>query len=373
MTADRIRTGAYWAALQRSIRPETVVLEIGTGVGSMAILACRAGARRVYAVEADDCIHLARQIAAQNGFADRIQFIQDDSNRITLPEQADLIVSDLRGVLPLFRHHIPTIVDARQRLLSAAGNLIPKHDTLWAAVVEAPDLYKRYEDPWEQNDLGLNLKEGEKFVKNSWRKGRVSPDALLVEPVCWATLDYQSIESPDVKFRGNLTVKRPGTGHGLNIWFDTTLVEGVAFSNGPNAPELIYRSAFFPWSSPVTLASGDVISVYIGADLVGEDYVWRWNTQVFSQGNPSEMKADLNQSTFFAVPLASRRLSKQAPDYMPTLNEEGEVNSFILHLMDGETSLEQIASRLLERFPAMYADCNAALKDVNEMSLKYSK
>jgi len=335
MTADRIRIDAYWKALQRSVGPETVVLEIGTGIGSLALMACQAGARRVYAIETDDSINLAREIAAQNGFADRIEFIQAESTRVTLPEPADLLVSDLRGVLPLYRQHIPTIIDARQRLLSPKGNLIPKQDSLWAAIVEAPELYKRYEDPWQQNDLGLNLKEGERFVKNSWRKGRVDPGALLVEPVCWATLDYETIESPDIKFNGTVVVKRSGKAHGLNIWFDTTLVDGVTFSNGPDAPELIYRSAFFPWLNPVDLATGDVINIQISADLVGEDYVWCWNSQLCSQGNSADVKVDFKQSTFFSVPLDAQRLGKQASSYKPLLNQEGEIDSFILRLMDG--------------------------------------
>jgi protein arginine N-methyltransferase 1 len=373
MTADRIRTGAYWEALRLSVKPETVVLEIGTGFGSLALLACRAGAQRVYAVEPDDVIQLAHDIAVQNGYEDRIQFIQGESTKISLPEKVDLIVSDLRGVLPLFRNHIPTIIDARQRLLSTDGELIPKQDTLWAAVVEAPILYQRYEEPWNKNDLGLNLKHGEKFAKNSWRKGRVSPEALLVDPMCWATLDYQLIQNPDISFDGDLVVKRSGTGHGLSIWFDTTLVDSVTFSNGPNAPELIYRSAFFPWLEPIPLSQGDVVKLHLSADLVRDDYVWSWNTQVFSGGNPRELKADFKQSTFFGVALSLSKLAKQELSYKPSRNEAGDVYSFILELMDGETTLEKLAKRLVERFPSRYADSDEAMKDVSKVSQTYSR
>jgi hypothetical protein len=61
-----------------------------------------------------------------NGYADRITFHQTLSSAITLPQPADVIVSDLRGVLPLMQHHIPAIVDARQRLLAPGGVLIPR-------------------------------------------------------------------------------------------------------------------------------------------------------------------------------------------------------------------------------------------------------
>ena len=372
MTADRIRTSAYWDALRLSVNSDTVVLEIGTGFGSLALLACRAGAKRVYAVEPDDAIQLAKQIAAQNGYEDRVQLIQAESTKISLPEKVDLVVSDLRGVLPLFRDHIPTIIDARQRLLSPNGKLIPRQDTLWAAIVEAPDLYRHYEEPWRQNNLGLNLKHGERFAKNSWRKGRVTIDALLADPIRWATLDYQVIKSPDVSFDGQLVVERSGTGHGLNIWFDTTLIEGVTFSNGPEAPELVYRSAFFPWLDPVPLKKGDVIKLYLSADLVGEDYVWCWNTEVFAGGDVGASKANFKQSTFFGVPLSPRKLAQQELSYQPKLNENGNVTSFILQAMDGQLSLEQLAERVVERFPAKYANSREALRDINEVAQKYS-
>src|SRR5437899_507972 len=76
MIADRGRTSAYDRALRAKVRPGAVVLDIGAGPGIMAFLACRAGAARVYAVEPDDVIYLARQLAADNGFSSRIEFIQ---------------------------------------------------------------------------------------------------------------------------------------------------------------------------------------------------------------------------------------------------------------------------------------------------------
>ena len=75
MMADAGRTSAYARALEARIAPGSVVMDIGTGAGLFALLGCRAGAARVYAVEFDDVIQLAREAAAANGFADRIQFV----------------------------------------------------------------------------------------------------------------------------------------------------------------------------------------------------------------------------------------------------------------------------------------------------------
>ena len=255
-------------ALRKTVREGAVVLEIGTGPGIFAVLACQLGASRVYAIEPNEIIQVAREVAAANGCADKIEFFEELSNRVTLPLRADVILSDLRGVLPLFQRHIPAIVDARRRFLAPGGTLIPRKDTLWAAIVEAPKPYSELVDPWDHNPLGQDLSAARRLVVSNPEKVRVSPNQLLTAHQLWTTLDYGSIENPDV--RGNLgwRVERGGTGHGILVWFDADLAEGTGFSNAPSAPETIYGSLFFPWPQPVSLAAGQVVNVRLEAKLV---------------------------------------------------------------------------------------------------------
>ena len=370
MIADRTRTGAYAHALRQAIKPDSVVLDIGTGIGIFAMLACRFGARRIYAIEPDNAIQVAREAAAANGYADRIEFIQGLSTRITLPERVDVIVSDLRGVLPLFRHHIPSIINARNRFLAPNGVLIPQQDALWAAAAEAPDLYERCATLWSDNDYGLDLDAARRLVSNTWLKGRVNPDQLLTPPQQWATLDYGSIESSDVSGEISFTAMRAGTAHGLSSWFDGLLALGANFSNAPGQPELIYGSAFFPFSAPVTLTPGDRVSIKLSADLVGDDYVWRWNTQVQGQGD--QIKADFKQSTFFGAPLSPAHLRKRESSYVPALGKEGQIDRLILSLMNGQQSLGDIARRVANDFPDRFKSWQDALTRVGEISLRYS-
>lgn len=123
MLADGLRMDAYEAALRRTVKPSSVVMDLGSGPGVFALLACKLGARRVYAVEPDNVIGLAREVASANGFADRIEFFEDLSTNITIPEPASIIISDLRGVLPWFQQHLPAVKDARERLLARGGVL----------------------------------------------------------------------------------------------------------------------------------------------------------------------------------------------------------------------------------------------------------
>lgn len=309
MIADTARMRAYAAALRQVVKSDSVVMDLGSGPGVFALLACKLGARRVYAVEPSNVIGLAREAAAANGFADRIQFFESMSTEITLDERASIIVSDLRGVLPWFQQHIPSIIDARERHLARGGTLIPHRDTVWAAVVEAADSYEELMAPWENNDFELDLSAGTRLITNNWRKTRIRAEQLLVEPVCWTKIDYYEVNTPDIQAEISWRAARTGTAHGVAVWFDSELVEGISFSNHPNSPEMIYGQGLFPFSQPVELMEGDRIKLRLAANLVGDDYVWRWDTDFFARDD-AQPKVSYKQSTFFGVALSPALLQK---------------------------------------------------------------
>ena len=303
MLRDATRMEAYTAALRRAVKPDSVVIDLGCGVGVFSLLACKLGARRVYAVEPENIIGLAREAAAANGFSDRIEFFENLSTEITLPEPATIIISDLRGVLPWFERSVSSIIDARERLLAPGGVLIPRRDVLWASVAEAPEQYDEIVKPWQNPDLDLSA--GKRLVTNTWRKSRIKPEQLLTQPSCWSTLDYYEVSSPNVRGEISWQAARKGTAHGLAVWFDSELAEGIKFSNHPAASEMIYGTGFFPFLQPVELMEGEHVTVRLAADLVDDGYVWRWDTEV-----PG--KASFKQSTFFGVPLSMSQLRKSA-------------------------------------------------------------
>ena len=373
MLADRVRVDAYSQALRKTVREGSVVVEIGTGPGIFAVLACQLGASRVYAIEPSEIIQVAREVAAANGCADKIEFFEEFSNRVTLPTRADVILSDLRGVLPLFERHIPAIVDARHRFLAPGGTLIPRRDTLWAAIVEAPKPYGEFVDPWDHNSLGQDLSAARQLIVNNSQKVRVSPEQLLTAHQLWTTLDYGSVENPDV--RGNLdwTVERAGTGHGILVWFDAELAEGIGFSNAPFAPETIYGSLFLPWTQPVSLAPGQAVGVSLEAKLVEHDYVWRWITRIEPLQGLGAPPIHFDQSQLNGEVLSAAQLHRIAADYVPHLSEEGHLRRRTFELIDGQVSLGEIAHQLATEFPERFPKWEQALSYAGGISQEYSR
>jgi ubiquinone/menaquinone biosynthesis C-methylase UbiE len=204
MIADRERFDAYTKAITEAVRPGDTLLEIGCGPGIFAMLACLAGARRVYAIDSEEIVYFARELATANGLANRMEFIQGDSRKMQLPERVDVIVADIRGALPLFGHSTSTLEDARQRLLAPGGRLIPQRDILKAAVIEAYDSYSKLVSPWSTATAGLVLSRSLPLLLNGSYSTHFMHEQLLTEPQTWAVLDYsvgaQACTAADISF-----------------------------------------------------------------------------------------------------------------------------------------------------------------------------
>ena len=149
--------------------------------------------------------------------------------------------------------------------------------------------------------------------------------------------------------------------------------KNVGFSTAPDKPELVYRRALLPWPEPVRLEPGDSVHLDLKTNLVGDDYVWRWNTKVSACRRHERPKADFHQSTFSGAVLSTGQLRKQADEYTPTLNADGQIEFFALSQMDGSRRLIDIAQEITDRFPQRFPDTCEALAWVKTRSKLYSR
>lgn len=371
MIADEDRFNAYRRSIEHAVRAGDIVLEIGCGPGLFALLACQAGAKKVYAIESEEVAHFARELAACNSLADRIQFIQSDSRKVDLPERVNVIVSDIRGVLPLYDHTIASIEDARKRFLVPGGTLIPQRDTLKAAVVEISEYYCGLVSPWHSPLCGLNLTPSVKLVVNCTYTAHLNCEQVLSEPLAWADLNYSEGVSPNATAELVFHALRPGTAHGVCVWFDTQLMEGIGYSTAPGAENSVYGQIFLPWLEAVPVAQGQEIHVRLQANLVGSDYVWRWETRIPANGSRPERHFE--QSTLQGAILSPESLRRRAADFVPTLSEAGQADRWLLQAMNGQTSLQQMAREAAQRFPKVFPRWQDALTRAADLAAQFSR
>jgi ribosomal protein L11 methyltransferase len=106
------------AALERYVRGGSVVVDVGTGSGILAIAAARLGARRVVAVDSDGvAVGTARRNVRANRVASRVTVCVAEG----LPRRrtrADLVVANLTA------QTLPPVIAAARRHLRAGGRLV---------------------------------------------------------------------------------------------------------------------------------------------------------------------------------------------------------------------------------------------------------
>lgn len=135
---DTKRKSAFVNAIRKVVTSDDVVLDLGTGSGILAIAAAQAGAKKVYALEPAGMVNVAKQIALDNGVADRIEFVRGWSTQIDLPEKATLLSTDIVGNDPFDMLIWETLTDARKRLLAPGAKLIPERIDVIVQPVEIP-------------------------------------------------------------------------------------------------------------------------------------------------------------------------------------------------------------------------------------------
>ena len=214
MLQDEVRTSRFLQAILRAVEPGDVVLDIGSGTGILALFACLAGAKHVYAVEQGPVIEVARQICLDNGFADRITFFNDWSNNIELPEPADVLVTETIGNAAFDEGILGWVHDAKERLLTPKARIIPQSVELMVAPVKSPldfDLVRE----WHQNLYGFDFSAARQAMARKLIWTQLSEKALLSEPARVDHVHFDQEMRLDAGGKVGFEVNRSGWFHGL--------------------------------------------------------------------------------------------------------------------------------------------------------------
>jgi protein arginine N-methyltransferase 1 len=269
------RVAAYTRALERFVTPGSVVVDIGTGTGYFAMVAARLGARKVYAIETiRQAARLAKTTVADNGLSDVIEVIEGFSTEVTLPELADVVVADLRGRIPIFGSNVASLHDAKVRLTKPTGVIVPLRDQVQIALFESAPLYRNLLGGYDQP--GYDLRACRRAVTHQLLKddeAPVLPQHLLSQAECFATLVYGDAPGP-VGRDVSLVASRDGVAHGLTMWFDAELAEGIGFSNAPGSSLDVYGRVVLVWDEPLPLRQGDRVEVSVRAQPLQDEYLW---------------------------------------------------------------------------------------------------
>src|SRR5512138_362633 len=261
LLADRKRVDALSRAIAAIVTPGDIVLDVASGTGILGLLACRAGASRVYCIEQTGIIEVARELARANGFADRMHFVMAHSSWAEIPESVDVIVCDQIGHFGFEAGIVEMIADVRSRFLKSGGRIMPAAVTLHVAPIELATLRNDLKF-WTTPFAGLDMSPGRSVAVNSGHPTSLSSSALLgpSAPVC--VIDLATVVDAPMRFTRDLIADREGTLDGIGGWFVADLGAGVTMTNAPGDPGRIdRRNVVFPVDPPVDVRPGDNVEV----------------------------------------------------------------------------------------------------------------
>ncbi len=271
MLHDERRTGDYLAALAAAVRPDDVVLDIGTGSGILALAAARAGARRVYAVEASDIAAVAARVFALNGVQDRVTLLPGWSRFTELPELADLLVAEVIGNEPLEEEILESMLDARRRLLKPGARMIPHALTLIARPILLPEAEVRQRafgrsavDRWRALygiDFTPLLESAIPGPTHTITEGEVVATWPPVgPPVELARVDLTVLDEPSVHASTDVVVEPPGRVNGIALTFRAELYEDISHTLDPwTWPASSWATSVWVVSDPIEVSAESVL------------------------------------------------------------------------------------------------------------------
>ncbi len=363
MVFDDYRNGLYADAIRKVVTPETVVLDLGAGLGIHGLVAAVAGAKRVYLVEPEPVVNVAMEIARANGLAERIVVLEGKIEEVELPEQVDLIVSVFTGNLLFSEDLLPSLVYARDRYLKPGGHLIPDFAELVLAPVSAPEFYAKYIECWSEPNLGLDFSPARRFAANEmqwlrreeFRSDRLAPGAAV------ASVDLTTLTGADCYGEVQYRIDTPGLSHGLLGWIRIRLGDHW-LSSDPDEPEVHWSPVLLPLDPPIPVQVGEEVQVSLHRPAKGD---WTWAVTTTSGAQ--------RHSNFLARADGLQRLRKMAPEYRPALSKRGESALRILEKMQAGWSNREIADYLVETEHESYASAEEALQRVQSLALNYAR
>ncbi|CUA74805.1 protein arginine N-methyltransferase 3 [Rhizoctonia solani] len=227
MIQDSVRTSSYATFILSNpqIFKDAVVMDVGCGSGILSMFAARAGARKVFAIEASGIGLKAEQNFKDNGYEDIITLIRGKVESISLPDgytHVDVIISEWMGYCLLYESMLDSVLFARDKFLRAGGLMAPSQCRIMVNLVEVPSVIKENVTFWE-NVYGFDMSSMAKEVYDDALIEVVSADAVLTNDDLIKDVPIQRVTPKNLDFSSPfvLTATRPGKAHALLLYFDT--------------------------------------------------------------------------------------------------------------------------------------------------------
>lgn len=262
METDEVRNLCYKDAIQDLVAGK-VVLELGTGGKALWAIRCaRAGAKRVYAIEANQRAYQSSLEYLNAERIDNVHVIRGFSDKVELPERCEVLVHDLVGDIGSSEGMVQFVEDAKQRLLVPDAIHIPERCATYAVLAEEPRL-----GPAEWA-LSYFIRECRAYSGLSFvRFFGFPPRAALSAPQVFEDIVFRDSPPLQNQRRLLLTAERDGTLRGVLLFIRLHFGAGRVVDTW--ASQTTWATPFIRMKAAFPVKAGDVIEMATQSDLSG--------------------------------------------------------------------------------------------------------
>ncbi|MDD4909372.1 MAG: 50S ribosomal protein L11 methyltransferase [Candidatus Omnitrophica bacterium] len=286
---DRVRTDYFRRAIKAVVPEGSVVADLGAGSGILSFFALQAGAKRVYAIENENIIKVARKVAQRNKMRRRIIFINRNSRTASLPEKVDVVVSECLSHFAVCGGMVSELAHFRDKYLKPGGIVVPRGIRMYLAPVESGKYFREVQF-WRGNKYGIDFSCAQEFSNNNVYIVSLGPGNLLATARAAAEIDLLA-GYPDEMLSVNtdFTASRSGRLHGLLGWFDVTLSDGICLDTLRAEGLRSWQQVFFPLDKEIRARKGERISARLSLKRADDEtcfcFEWAVSGRGFSESH----------------------------------------------------------------------------------------
>ena len=245
---DEEKASAFDKILRRHVKSNHTVLDIGTGSGILALLAARAGAKEVCALEYDEYVaQVAKENIDRNGHSGTISVITEDARTIQYKKAShfDVVVMEMLTTGMVDEFQVQAINNLhKQKIIDHNTHLIPKIQQTYIAPAHT-----------DFTNCGFSMK----MVRHLWKHDK--NDGLVTALGNRVLLNHIDFSSPvEEHFAATVSMKIESSGLLNSIYMtsrtivdDDTVLESTHSLNASVAVPLPERQ----------VARGDIVNLEI--------------------------------------------------------------------------------------------------------------
>lgn len=268
MIRDTLRTSSYKKAIENSVRPSDVVVDIGCGSGILSFFAARKGCRKIYAVDNSYLIDCAEETARRNNLHHNIAFIKKDILQFKPQEKIDLLIHEQIGNYIWDESLLAKVVYIRDNFLKKDGRILPSEIDLYFVPSSYRSHFAESMSFWSGKHYGIDFSNFRKELLLHNSKSLLWPaqvklrdrETFLCKEKLVHTVDLRKATRIPRKISAEFQLKRNSILTGICAYFTVHLDENTSFSTRPKKTNTHWGQIFLPCAEEKRIKQDSILN-----------------------------------------------------------------------------------------------------------------